>query len=61
MGMTLYSTILKLSDEDAARVLAYCEKQNLKVTKRKRADKALPNYFVVWGTKQELQRFSQYF
>mgnify|MGYP007122040590 CR=1 FL=1 len=61
MGCTLYSVILKLTDEDAARVLAYCEEHELKVTKQKRNDKALPNRYTVWGTKLELQRFNQYF
>ena len=61
MGCTLYSVILKLTDEDAERVSVYCEENHLKVTRHKRDDKNLPNRYTVWGTKLELQRFNQYF
>jgi hypothetical protein len=61
MGCTLYSVILKLTDEDAARVSTYCEEHNLRVSRHKRDDKSLPNRYTVWGTKLELQRFGQYF
>ena len=61
MPETLYSVILKLSDEDAAKVLAWCEERGMRVTKRRREDKTLPNYFVVWGTKHQLNEFKEYF
>lgn len=61
MPEILYSTILKLSDGDAVKVLVWCEEHGMRVTKRRREDKSLPNYFVVWGTKRQLTEFKEYF
>ena len=61
MPETLDSVILKLSDEDAAKVLSWCEERGMRVTKRRREDKTLPNYFLVWGTKRQLTEFKEYF
>lgn len=60
-GCTLYSVIMKLSDEDAGLISMYCADRNMLVTKRRRDDKTLPNLFVVWGTKKELTEFQKYF
>ena len=57
----LNSVTLKLTDEDAEKVSAYCEENDLLISKFKRDKADLPNRYVVWGTKQQLQRFKEYF
>ena len=61
MAEMLNSVVLKLSDEDAERIDRYCEEKGLKITRRKRDSKDLPNYYVIWGTKKELTEFQRYF
>ena len=61
MAEMLNSIILKLSDEDAAKIDSYCEEKGLKVTRRKRDSKDFPNIYLVWGTKKELTEFQKYF
>lgn len=57
----LYSTVLKLSDEDAERVKAYCLEHNLRTSVFRTENKTLPNCIYVWGTRRELKKFSEYF
>lgn len=44
MPETLYSVILKLSDEDAAKILAWCKERGMRVTKRRRDDERIKHY-----------------
>lgn len=57
----LNSVTLKLTDEDAERVSMYCEENGLLISKFKRDKADLPNRYVVWGTKKQLQDFQKYF
>lgn len=57
----LNSVTIRLTDEDAERVLAYCEENELLVSKFKTGKTDLPNRYVVWGTKKQLQEFQKYF
>ena len=61
MAEMLNSIVLKLSNEDAAKIDLYCEEKGLKITRRKRDSKDLPNVYLVWGTKKELTEFQRYF
>lgn len=57
----LNSITLKLTDEDAVKVLAYCEEHEMLVSKFQTGKIDLPNRFTVWGTKKQLQEFKEFF